>query len=339
MTVSQNDDSEEAPLDPDRPIIDPHHHLWEIMPSPGSLQAPQRFLLHEMLETVAQSGHRIVETVAVECGAMYRAEGPDLLKPVGEVEFLRGMAAMSASGHYGPCRLASAIVAGAPLALGDAVRPLLEAQDEAAGGRLRGVRAHTSYSAGGLFGFPCAEETREVMRSPGFHAGAAVLDHMGLSLDIWCLHTQIGQVAELADALPGLAIILDHIGTPDHFAYAGREGEADTEWRTAIADLARRPNVMIKIGGMGMDCTGPIGTRAERAPSEVLAERWRPYALACIEAFTPDRAMFESNFPPDAASGSYGALWNAFKRIALPLSDAEKTALFSGTARRAYRLG
>lgn len=331
-------EEQEEALDADRPIVDPHHHLWDIMPAPGSLQMPQRFLLHEMVETISRSGHAIVQSIAVECGAMYRADGPDLMKPVGEVAFLRGMAAMSASGHYGPCRMVSAIVAGANLMLGDAVEPLLEAQIAAGGGLLRGVRAHTAWSAAGMFGFPCVDGMRDVMQSPGFVAGARVLERLGLSLDIWCFHPQIGDVVALADAVPGLAIVLDHLATPDMAASVGREEEALEEWRTAITRLARRPNVVVKIGGMGMDCTGPIGSRVERAPSEILAERWRPLANYCIDAFTPARAMFESNFPPDSAMGSYGATWNAFKRIASGLTEDEKAALFSGTARRVYRL-
>jgi predicted TIM-barrel fold metal-dependent hydrolase len=331
MTVA-----EEAPIDPALPIVDPHHHLWEIMASPASLQAPQRVLIHETEAMIAASGHSIVATVAVECGAMVRAHGPDLMKPLGEIEFLRGQGAMSDSGNYGPCRIASAIVAGAPLGLGDAVAPLLEAQVEAGGGRLRGVRAETAYSPAGMFGYPCSEHRRDLIGSPAFRAGAARLAPLGLSLDIWCFHPQIAQVGALADALPDLVIILDHIGTPDHRAMPPQE--ADAQWRAAITDLARRSNVRVKIGGMGMDVTATIGGEGQGLSSEALAQRWRPYAKHCIEAFTPARAMFESNFPPDAALGSYGATWNAFKRIASPLSDAEKTALFSGTARAVYRL-
>lgn len=327
---------EEVPIDPDRPIIDPHHHLWEIMAAPGSLQAPQRMLIHETEAMIAASGHNIVATVAVECGAMYRAGGSDLMKPLGEVEFLRGQAAMSDSGHYGPCRIAAAIVAGAPLGLGDAVAPLLEAQVEAAGGRLRGVRAETAYSAAGMFGFPCSDHRIGVIGSDGFRAGAARLAPLGLSLDIWCFHPQIAEVAALADALPDLTIILDHVGTPDRRAFSAEE--ADAAWRAAISDLARRPNVVVKIGGMGMDVDATIGGAGRGLSSQALADRWRPCAEHCIAAFTPARALFESNFPPDAALGSYGATWNAFKRIASPLSEAEKTALFSGTASRVYRL-
>ncbi|CAN5266898.1 amidohydrolase family protein [soil metagenome] len=338
MTIAANAAVEEAPLDPDRPIIDPHHHLWELMAAPGSFGAPHRALVHETAAMIAASGQNIVQTVAVEAGAMYRAHGPDLMKPVGEVEFLRGQAAMSDSGNYGSTRIAAAIVAGAPLHLGDAVAPLLEAEVEAGGGRLRGVRAETAYSPAGMFGRPCGEHRRGLIGSAAFRAGAARLAPMGLSLDIWCFHPQLAQLGALADALPDLTIILDHIGTPDHAAFAGQAAEADTQWHAAITALAQRPNVVVKVGGMGMDVTTTISGASKGLPSEMLATRWRAYADHIIAAFTPFRAMFESNFPPDAATASYGATWNAFKRIASPLSEGEKTALFSATARRVYQL-
>ncbi len=331
--------SEEAPLDPARPIIDPHLHHWELHAVPGWPQQPQRFLLPELLETLECSGHNITHSVHVECGQMYRLDGPPELRCLGETEFANSIAAVSASGSYGPCRVSHRIVGTADLTLGAGVRPVLEAHGAAAGGRFRGVRMSTAWSEEGMWGFPCDPAARHLLLDPGFREGARVLAAMDLSLDVWCHHTQLGELIALADALPELAIVLDHIGTPEtQGRWRGREGAARAEWSASLAELAKRPNVVVKIGGMGMDLSQTIPVETGTASSEELAGRWRPYAETCIELFTPARAMFESNFPPDKAAGSYGATWNAFKRIAAGCSEGEKDDLFRRTAARTYRI-
>jgi L-fuconolactonase len=330
---------EEAALDPERPIIDPHLHLWEILADPLGMRKPQRFLIHEAAEAVARSGHKITHTVHVECHAMHRADGPPELRPVGETEYANGQAAMSASGAYGPTRFAHRIVSTANLLLGERVAPVLEAHMAAARARFRGIRMSTAWSAGGMFGMPADPAGAGLLARPEFREGARVLAKMGLSLDVWCFHTQLGELIALADALPDLAIVLDHVGTPESMgAYAGREAEARREWAGLIGELAQRPNVTIKLGGLGMDLAGGIGDTMLWQTSQQLADKWRPYLETCIEAFGPPRAMFESNFPPDNSAGSYGATWNAFKLIARGASEAEKDALFRRTAARIYRI-
>lgn len=327
----------EPALEPQRPIIDPHLHFWDILPAPGSLQAPQRFLLAEAADTIARSGHAISHTVFVECHAMYRADGPAEWRSLGETEFANGIAAMAASGGYGPCRLGHRIVGNVDLTLGERARAVLEAHVAAAGGRFRGVRMNTAWAASGLFGFPCEPAAETRLRDPRYRQGAAVLADMGLSLDIWCVHTQLADVAALADAVPDLLIVLDHVGTPESLGWwMGREAEARADWATRLRDLARRPNVVVKIGGMGMDIAGAIPAETGTMPSQMMANRWRPLVETCVEAFGPDRAMFESNYPPDRAAGSYGAIWNAFKRIAQGWAEDEKDALFRQTAARVY---
>ena len=331
-----NSDTEEQPLDPERPIIDSHLHHWEIRPIPG---LTQRFLLHESLDTVERSGHNISHTVFVECRAMYRLDGPPEFAPLGETEFANGIAAMSASGGYGPCRLAHRIVGNADLMLGAAVAPVIEAHVAAAGERFRGVRVPTAFCEAGLFGAPCDPSLRGLMLKPAFRAGASVLAGMDLSLDVWCLHTQLDELIDLADALPTLTIVLNHVGTPEcHGGYTGREAQARAEWAAKIVELARRPNVYVKLGGMGMRIDGQIDGATGPATSETLAANWRSRIETCIEAFTAERCMFESNFPPDGASGSYGATWNAFKRVTRDYSEDEKDWLFRKTAARVYRI-
>ncbi len=330
---------EEAPIDPGRKIIDPHLHLWEIMAGPQGMAEAQRFLLHEAAAMIASSGHAITHTVFLECGAMYRAGGPAEMRCIGETEFVLGQAAISASGRYGPARIAHRIVGSANMLLGDKVAPVLDAHVAAGGGRFRGIRMSVAHSEAGMFGMPSNPETKGILTRPAFCDGARVLARMGLSLDVWCFHTQLSELIALADALPELAIVLDHIGTPESMGtWAGRAGEARAEWAALIGDLAQRPNVAIKLGGLGMDLSGGIGSVSHGQSSQQLADKWRPYLETCIAAFGPSRAMFESNFPPDNSAGSYGATWNAFKLIAMGCSDDEKDDLFRRTAARVYRI-
>lgn len=318
---------EEIALEPERPIIDPHLHFWDIRPTVG---AAQHFLFPECLAMVAAAGHNVTHTVFVECGQMYRQDATSELACVGETEFVVGIAAMSASGNYGPARYAHRIVGSADLTLEAGVRPVLEAHLAVAGERFRGIRMSLVYNESGLFGFPCDPALKGMMSRPDFREGARVLAELDLSLDVWCVHSQLPELIALADALPDLAIVLDHVGTP--------LGDGRAEWATTIVELARRPNVRVKLGGMGMDLTGPIPAGTGKGRSEDLARQWRPLVETCIAAFGPDRAMFESNFPPDKAAASYGATWNAFKIIARDYSEDEKDSLFRGTAARTYRI-
>ena len=142
----------EEPLEPDLPICDPHHHLWDMR----TTRVSERYLLDEVLEDVG-SGHNVVSTVFIECGAMYRADGPEALGPVGEIEFVNGIAAMSASGLYGPARVAAGIVGTADLSLGDAVQAVLDAQIAVGGGRFRGIRRSAAWDADPAC--PCSAST------------------------------------------------------------------------------------------------------------------------------------------------------------------------------------
>ncbi|MEO6716872.1 MAG: amidohydrolase family protein [Novosphingobium sp.] len=316
--------TEEAPLDKGRRIIDPHLHFWE--PQGGA-----RFLVQEAAAMIAASGHNVTHSVFVECHAMHRADGPQDMRPVGETEFVVGQAAMSASGNYGPARLGHRIVGTANLLLGERVAPVLEAHVSAGGGRFCGVRMGTAWRSAGQFGIPVDPAGAGLMARPEFGEGAKVLARMGLSLDVWCFHSQLGELITLADRVPELSIVLNHLGTPED-----RSETVRATWATQIVALARRSNVTIKLGGLGMDFIHGIGHASCAATSGELASEWRPYIESCIAAFGPQRAMFESNFPPDNSAGSYGATWNAFKIIAADYSEADKDALFSGTAARVY---
>lgn len=340
----------EAIIDPHLPIIDPHHHLFDLRPMMPSFARPRHSLI-ETLEPVAyynfdtlhadlSTGHNIVATVFMECGAFYREHGESFLRPVGEVEFANGAAAQGASGLYGPCRPCAAIVGHADLTLGDAVVHVLDALRAAGNGRLCGIRHSGAWDEDtGVFGLPFPAP-RGLYGSDAFRAGFRLLAAMGLTFDAWVLEPQLPDVLALARAFPDQPIILDHCGTPLNIAgYSGRLRERYAFWRTNIQLLAACPNVSIKLGGLAMSMCGmPEQGPAAGLNSETLAGLWRPYIETCIEAFGAQRAMFESNYPVDRWGADYPTLWNSFKRLAAAASPDEKRALFAGTAARVYGL-
>ena len=318
-------------LEPDLPIIDTHHHLWE--------RGGHRYLLHELLADAGR-GHNLVASVFEECEAMYRATGPVEMRPVGQTEFVAGIAAMSDSGRYGPARVAAGIVGFADLTLGDKVEPVLEANIRASGGRFRGVRHSAAWDASEVIGNSRTAGGPHLFQQSNFHAGFARLTALGLSLDAWVFHPQLADVVDLARAFPGASIISVHCGGPLGYGpYEGKRDEVFKTWKAGITELAKCPNVTMKLGGMMMRLAAYDYRTASAPPaSEELAALWRPYIETCIELFGADRCMFESNFPVDKMGIGWAALWNAFKRIAAGASAVEKLALFSGTARRVYRL-
>lgn len=320
----------EEPIDPDLPICDPHHHFWD---RPGS-----RYLLDELLQDTG-GGHRVTETVFIECSSMYRKDGPEPLRPVGETEFVQGIAAQSASGQYGDTEVAAGIVGYADLALGDGVTGVLESHMAASKDRFRGVRNSS-----------CWDESPDIRRYKNpmkglladrtFREGFSALGKLGLSFDAWLYHTQLQELADLARAFPPVPIILDHIGGPIGIGpYAGRREEVRQLWKDGIAELATCQNVVVKLGGFGMPLGG-FGWHERDAPpsSTELAGVMGPYYRFCIESFGVDRCMFESNFPVDRVSSSYTVLWNAFKRMTEDFSPTERSALFRDTAVRTYGL-
>ncbi len=340
----------EAILEPELPIIDPHHHLWDLRPLMGAFPEPRHpfiealtcgaYYTFDALHADVTSGHNIVGTVFMECGAFYRAGASDALKVVGEVEFASGVAAQSASGLYGPARLCAGIVAHANLTLGDAVADVLDALAEAGRERFKGIRHTAAWDADPAVLGPTFNRPPGLYADSAFRAGFRHLAGRGLSFDAWLLEPQLGDVIDLARAFPDTTIVLDHCGTPLNIAsYHGKLHERFDTWREKIRELATCPNVSIKLGGLAMAFCG----MPERGPlpgigSEVLAAMWRPYIETCIEAFGVERAMFESNFPVDRWGGDYATLWNAFKRLTHGASAHEKRALYAGTAARVYKI-
>ena len=345
----------ESIIDPELPIIDAHHHLW--LRTPAELAAMDtaenlmaqtlastfgrhaRYLLDEFLADL-NTGHHVIATVYIQVHTMYRIRGPEPMRSLGEVEFANGIAAMAASGLFGETAVCAGIVGAVDLRLGEAAEVVMEAHQRAGGGRYRGIRdPGVAYdddqrNLGKFGGVP------HLLLDSKFRAGFKQLERLGLSYDAWQLEYQLEDLIDLARAFPGIQIVVNHVGGLFGVGgYSGRTEERFARWRENIRALSHCPNVTMKLGGLGMPTCGFGSSLTTSAPdSEHLAGVWAPYIETCIEVFGAHRCMFESNFPVDAATTSYPVLWNAFKRITSGASKDERAALFSGTAKRFYRL-
>ena len=320
----------EGALDPDLPICDAHHHLWDY--------PDRRYMREDFLEDA--KGHKVLSTVFVECMSGYRSDGPDTMRPVGETEFVNAIAEENRSLGGADMAVAAGIVGFADLTLGAAVAPVLEEHIAASPDRFRGIRHACGWDLSSDVRNSHTNPTEHLYLDAAFREGFACLETYDLTFDAWLYHTQLTELLDLARAFPGVTIILDHFGGPLGIGpYAGKREQILVEWKKRIKELARCPNVIVKLGGLLMPINGWGWHKREQPPtSEELAAATAPYHLFCIEQFGVQRCMFESNFPVDKASCSYTILWNSFKRIADPCSATEKTALFHDTAVRVYKL-
>lgn len=324
---------QEEIVDAERRIVDPHHHLWRSVP--GDALPP--YLLEDLWEDTG-AGHRVVQTVFMECGAEYHEDGPEHLRPVGETVFVTAMARESRGS--GRAEIAG-IVGHCDLRRDEGeIREVLAAHEAAGDGLFRGIRQGGAHDATGTAGWLNATDDGELYADRSFREGVALLGRLGYSYDTWHYHMQNAGFRDLAAAVPDTLLVLDHFGTPVHvgdFA-ADRDGVLE-QWKREIAAIAECPNVVAKIGGLAMPPNG-FGWEQRATPptsDEVLAAH-RDYYLHTIDCFGPDRCMFESNFPVDKLSLSYTVYWNAMQKLAAEFGEAEQEALFEGTARRVYRL-
>ncbi|WP_128892493.1 amidohydrolase [Erythrobacter sp. HKB08] len=337
-------------LEPELPIIDPHHHLWDLRPLLPAFPDPR----HPFIDAIAgaahytfdqlladlTTGHNIVGTVFMECGAFYRADADERMKPVGEVEFVNGVAAQSASGLYGDVRACAGIVGHADLLAGEHAGAVLDALDAAGNGRFRGIRHQGAWDKDGeVLGAPF-HAPEGLYAEKRFREGLAEVGKRGMTFDAWVIEPQLDDVIDLAKAFPDQPIMLDHCGTPLNIAsYSGKLHERFDTWRTKIHALAECENVSVKLGGLAMAFCGlPEDGPAKGLGSETLAAMWRPYIETCIEAFGTKRGLFESNYPVDRWGATYPVLWNAFKRITHGYTAEEKRDLYAGNAARFYKL-
>lgn len=324
----------EEAIEPDLPIIDAHHHCYDVPPRPIFPAYPVDALLADK----TGSGHNVVATVYVDSQIAVRPDGPEHMRHVGGVEHAEAIALEGLRRGGRNAGVCAAIVGHAPLKLGAAVREVLEAELAASPERFRGIRVRTAFDPDAPFnegGWP------GMMAEGDFREGFAELAPLGLGFDAWLLHPQIPELTDLARAFPDTRIVLNHIASPIQIGrFAGREREVFDAWARDMAELATCPNVTVKIGALNMTFTGLSFIGRDRPPSsEELAEKQRGYVLRTIDLFGPDRCMFESNFPVDMLGVSYGVLWNGFKRMVADFTPTEKLALFHDTAATAYRIG
>ncbi len=323
----------EETLEPEIAICDPHHHFWVHRPEPADYQ---QYLLPDLAGDV-NSGHNVHSTVFIEVRCEYRTDGPDEMKPVGEVEYVQTIADASASGSHGPTKAAAAIIGHADLKLGEGVRPVLEAMQAASPNRFRGVRHSVGWDESREL---ANREINGALGTDGYRAGAKVLAGMGLILENSLYFHQASELADFARALPELTIVLNHIGGLVRVGpYANRDEYVLPEWRKGIELMAKAPNIVLKLGGVGQTRFA-YGWDERETPvgSEELAETLGPLMNHCIEQFGPERCMFESNYPVDKISYSYNVLFNAFKRLSKGYSATDRANLFHGTAARVYNI-
>ncbi|MGE0800509.1 MAG: amidohydrolase [Lautropia sp.] len=321
---------DEPALEPQRPVIDAHHHLWD--------HAGWPYGLDEWLAEL-DSGHRVVATVFVQCRSYYRRDGPEALRPVGETGYAAACAERCAAGPPGTPLACAGIVAHADLRLGAAVRPVLLAHLEAGAGRMRGIRHSTAWDPDPVVANPELGTVAGLAADSNFRAGFAELAPLGLSYDAWVYHPQIDEIAALARAFPETSIILDHAGGPAGIGRHSDRAAVWSSWCRSMDALAACPNVTVKLGGLAMRINGSdFHCRPKPPDSAALAESFRPWVRGCIERFGADRCLFESNFPVDKASTGYRTLWNAFKRLAAEYPERDRGLLLAGTAARVYHL-
>ncbi len=327
--------TEESAIEPDLEIVDPHHHLWDTQSVYGRYEV-------EDLRADTGGGHNVVQTVFIDCGANYRSDGPQHLRPVGETEYVSGRADASAAARAetGTGAVIDVIVSHADLTLGAAVEEVLAAHEAASGGRFRGIR-----HAGARIDDPAVPVSRTqppvgLYGDPNFRVGAATLAAMGYSFEAWQYHPQLPDVQALAAAVPELPIVVNHIGGPVGVGeFTGRRPEVLEQLKAGLEPLVALENVAIKLGGIGMTRYGTDWLPEGRAPtSDEVVAVWGDILRWCIDRFGPSRCMFESNFPVDGETTGYVVLWNAFKKLSAEYSSAERADLFAGTARRFYRM-
>lgn len=325
----------EDPISPNIPIIDPHHHLWDV--------GFGRYYIEELLEDINSSGHNIVSTVYIMSSSntkIYSKDGLEEFKPLTEIEFATSEGKRADLIPNNKVKVNASIVGSVDLTYGNKLQPVLEKAVNISEGRLKGIRMLLASHTDPRISSGAVKSDLGLMLHPNFIDGAKCIQNANLSLDFWIYHTQLNEMEKIARSLPDLTIILNHIGGPIHLGeYEGKQAATHREWRSAMMRLSRIPNINVKLGGLGMAVNGAKFHNNKFPPNSVqLSDVWKPWIYETIDMFGFDRCMFESNFPVDKGSCSYGALWNAFKILAKDMSDDEINKLFSKNAAKIYKI-
>jgi L-fuconolactonase len=325
----------EDPILPNIPIIDPHHHLWDV--------GFGRYYIEELLEDINSSGHNILSTVYIMSSSntkIYSKDGLEEFKPLTEIEFATSEGKRADLIPNNKVKVNASIVGCVDLTYGNKLKPVLEKAVNISEGRLKGIRMLLASHTDPRISSGAVKSDLGLMLHPNFIDGAKCIQDANLSLDFWIYHTQLNEMEKIARALPDLTIILNHIGGPIHLGeYEGKQAATHREWRSAMMRLSRIPNINVKLGGLGMAVNGAKFHNSKFPPNSVqLSDVWKPWIYETIDMFGFDRCMFESNFPVDKGSCSYGALWNAFKILAKDMSDDEINKLFSKNAAKIYKI-
>lgn len=318
----------EEALEPDLPIVDPHHHIWDWLD----------YGLDAFLDDLG-AGHNVQATVHLESGLARNPDDPAHLQAVGETRYLVGLRDDARLKQAGAPDVCAGIVGHIDLDLPEhLLEEVAAAHIEAGKGCFKGVRFNAFYHPEVSW----QEGLRPGMTDdPVIRRNLARLGDMGLVCDVMAFHHQLGELARMAEALPDVTFVVNHYG-----GFLGRfakhEGYEDGMrlWREGIEAVSRQDNVVMKLGGLTCDFFSGIQLHLLPEPpsSETIESVYRPFFDPCIEAFGADRCMFESNYPADREQVDYTILWNGFKRLAAGASVEEKASLFSGTARRIYSL-
>jgi len=325
----------EDPISPNIPIIDPHHHLWDV--------GFGRYYIEELLEDINSSGHNILSTVYIMSSSntkIYSKDGLEEFKPLTEIEFATSEGKRADLIPNNKVKVNASIVGSVDLTYGNKLQPVLEKAVNISEGRLKGIRMLLASHTDPRISSGAVKSDLGLMLHPNFIDGAKCIQNANLSLDFWIYHTQLNEMEKIARSLPDLTIILNHIGGPIHLGeYEGKQAATHREWRSAMMRLSRIPNINVKLGGLGMAVNGAKFHNNKFPPNSVqLSDVWKPWIYETIDMFGFDRCMFESNFPVDKGSCSYGALWNAFKILAKDMSDDEINKLFSKNAAKIYKI-
>ena len=319
-------------INPELPIIDPHHHLWN-----GDNQLASSFpYLIDNLSEDTNSGHNIVGTIFMECAQGYYQEGEDKYKPIGETEYV--MKVIKDSKKTSNSANIIGIISFADLMLGSEVKDVLNQHILIGEGLFKGIRHAAGWDQSNEIHNSHSNPIKNIYYDPSFRKGAEELIKLNLTFDSWHYHNQISDLSIFAKDYPELTIIHDHFGGPLGVGpYQGKKQEIFKKWKDDISQLSENKNVHSKLGGLAMPVNGWNFHKQDKpATSDQIIEMHYDYYLHAIECFGVDRCMFESNFPVDRRSISYHVLWNAFKKMVSNYSNEDKNKLFFQNAKDIY---